>query len=104
MMQSTPSDRGSVLFHSCQALIRETDSATGTDEDRRAGQHCISYVEGFLDGMSAGGIACFGKASKEAVIRAYINSIQTHPKLLDEDQGIGFYIIMLQAYPCPAKK
>jgi hypothetical protein len=105
MISAPPTgDLGSVLFHSCQALIREADSATGTEQDRRSGQHCLSYVSGFIDGMSAGRIACFGNASKEAIIRSYINSVQTHPKLLDEDQGVGFYIVMLQAYPCPVKK
>lgn len=98
------SDRGSVLFHQCQAVIREDDSPSGgPDADLPAVSHCLDFIEGFSEGLSTGGQACFGRASHGTMIRVYVAFMQAHPTYMDEAKGIGVYISMLQTYPCPKK-
>ena len=105
MQQPLPAaDRGSELFHQCQAVIRMEDSPeSGPNADLPAVNHCLDYIEGFSEGLSAGGQACFNSASHGTLVRVYVAFMQAHPTYMDEAKGIGFYISMLQTYPCPKK-
>ena len=96
--------RGTILFHQCQAVIRLDDSpSTFPDQDLATANHCLDFIQGFSEGLSAGGQACFNGAGHGTLVRVYVKFMETHPTYLDQDKGIGFYVAMLQAYPCAKK-
>jgi Rap1a immunity proteins len=96
-------DKGSSLFHACQAAVRSMDAADGgTDADASLTGRCIDYTEGVSDGVVSLSprSLCPGNASVGTMIRVYVIYMQGHPKLLDERKHIGLLNAWIEAYPC----
>jgi Rap1a immunity proteins len=96
-------DKGSWLFHVCQATVRSMDAADGgTDADVPLSGRCIDYEEGVLDGVVSENphAFCAGMASNGTMIRVYVNYMRQHPKLLDEAKSIGLIRSWIESYPC----
>ncbi len=96
----------STLYHNCKADVRMMDSPTGgAHEDMDPAEACIDYVSGFWYGYSVrGGICNANDASRGTVIRIYVAFMETHPKLFDEDRGLGLWGALVDAYPCPSAR
>jgi len=110
-LQSSPNlsteDKGSWLFHACQANIRTMDAADGgTDADVALTEKCIDYEEGVFDGALSVSPRSFcpGNATNGTMIRVYVNYMQEHPKLLDEAKSVGLIQAWIHAYPCPRSR
>jgi hypothetical protein len=96
-------DKGSWLFHVCQAAVRSMDAADGgTDADVPLTGRCLDYTEGVTDAVAllSTRSLCPGTASTGTMLRVYVNYMQKHPKLLDEPKQIGLLNAWIEAYPC----
>src|SRR5580698_2062393 len=101
-----PDQKGSWLFHACQANVRTMDASNGgTDADLALSDHCLDYTEGYIDGSL--GVAprsyCLGDARLGTMIRVYVNYMQQHPKFLDRPKSVGLLRAWVENYPCQKK-
>lgn len=96
--------KGSSLLHGCQAE-RRLMNLPSLDEapamDLIDGAYCIGYLNGFLAGLSPASI-CTGQESMGALVNAYVDYMETHPELQDQDKRTGLRLALQNAYPCPA--
>ena len=97
-------DRGSTLFHNCQAAVRLYDSTDGgASSDSAPAAHCADYMNGFIEGaISAHGI-CTGNTSEGTIIRIYVKFMEDNPSYLDRSRIVGVYRALWNNYRCPPK-
>lgn len=98
-------ERGSYLFSACQAAIRFHDAGgSGTSGDAMESNRCISYLNGFIDGIGATGLPvfCLNGATNGTLVRVYVAYMTAHPKLMDGLIATGVTASLEDAYPCPA--
>ena len=96
--------KGAWLHHVCQGAVRGMDAPNGGEGADLDLMECVDYVGGFSDGAAGTSLFCTGSASTGTIIREYVLFIQNHPKLLDEQRGLGFLLAMEKNFPCKASK
>ncbi len=66
--------------------------------------YCMGYLDGLVSFMDkATSRVCLPAHTSATLARVYVLYMGTHPKLFDEEQKLGAYLALLDAYPCPAK-
>jgi len=108
LMQSADipvAQRGSDLFHSCQANLRALDSPSPVSNiDLGPAMACQAYISGFLDGFSMADdkLVCVDEnATVGTISRIYVAFMEANPKLMDEPKISGFYQALAVNYTCP---
>jgi hypothetical protein len=85
--------KGSWLFHACQANIRNTDAANGGNPaEVGLVTECLNYFQGFVEGAVVSTpqfCPAISSTTTTPMIRVYLNYMQAHPKLLDEHRVVG---------------
>ena len=100
---------GAWLYHACLADIRMSDAPDGdavSRADLDLSQRCIDYVRGFMDASSTGASRDYcppDGVTMNTLIRLYVAHMQAHPKLMDEDRGVGMWGSLVASYPCPTR-
>ena len=99
-------EKGSWLFHVCQANIRGTDAPNGADAAEAAlANECLDYFQGFTEGSEVSTAQfCATGSSTGTMVRVYVKYMETHPKLLDEHRVVGLLLALKENYPCPKPK
>jgi Rap1a immunity proteins len=99
--------KGSWLFHACQAYIRNLDAdQSGDVASMNLSRECLDYFQGFTEGSKASSTAfCASDATMtDTMIRVYLNYMQAHPTNLDEHRGMGLMLALRESYPCRKHK
>ncbi len=97
--------KGASLLRGCQAELRLMEGAALSSPDQGdllSGSYCIGYVNGFVANFELGGgrICPDGQPMGE-LVRAYVNYMKDHPKLLEDDKRVGLRLALQGAFPCP---
>jgi hypothetical protein len=101
-------DQGSVhasdLVNDCNAYVHKGS------EYRGSGEHCLGYVEGFMDGIGnemarlhdrdKHEAPCYTTISMDTLIKVYLAFMEKNPKYLDYDEGKTLRMAVDDAYPC----
>ena len=97
--------KGANLFHSCEAALRvlDTTSSHFEDKDVAAGEGCLGYLDGFVDGgqLKTWSI-CVEDARISSMARVYVVYMQKNPQLLERPRSIGVLLALKEEYPCSA--
>jgi hypothetical protein len=100
-----PSERGTDLYHSCQADIRLLDGVSTSQEDIHESLICHAFIGGFLDGIEfANKLICANGSTMGTVVRVYVVYMGSHPREMDEYKVVGLYRALAQTYPCPKQE
>ena len=94
--------KGSWLFHACQAYIRNLDrNSSGDVASTSLSRECLDYVQGFTEGSKASATAfCASDATMtDTMVRVYLNYMQTHPTNMDEHRAMGLMLALRESYP-----
>lgn len=84
--------RGSTLYNNCKA-----DSQTHL----MAATECMDYISGFVDAALSARLICPSEnATNGTVVRIYLQFMDQHPELLDENRYLGLEGSLITAYPC----
>ena len=84
--QVPDSQRGSNLFHDCQAAVRAKDQSRVSDDDLASARTCAAYIDGFTDGIAVldRKVVCVDEgAAMETLIRVYVSYMVKNPKMMD---------------------
>jgi hypothetical protein len=99
--------KGSWLFHACQAYIRNLDANQGRDAASvNSSRDCLDYFQGFTEGSKASSTAfCASDATMtDTMVRVYLNYMQAHPTNFDEHRAVGLMLALRESYPCREHK
>jgi hypothetical protein len=102
--QEQASVRASDLVNDCNAYVHKGSDHLGN------GEHCLGYVEGFMDGMgnemlrlhdkNTHEAPCYKEVSIDTLIKVYLAFMEKNPKYLDYDEGKTLRMAVDDAYPC----
>jgi len=100
---------GSFMLQACGAALKQADGGSLAAEEAAPAIYCVSYVAGFLDGMSlATGTSgakrnvCLPERgiSNDQAIRIFVKFLREHPEGLHESGRSSLYISLARAFPC----
>ncbi len=102
----TELSKGSALLRVCRAEVRLMDLPSITkasQSDLLNGSYCVGYLNGFVANLTTKTEICTNSAPMGALVRAYVDFLEKHPDLLDEDRRLGLGMALRDSFPCPSK-
>jgi len=100
LLQPKSLDTGRDLYAACQSVAEQQSPS---NQAYTRGVECLSYVEGYSDGLADGvKPICVSEASVGEIVHAYVLYLQKHTSLMDEPKRVGLYEALEQNYPCAA--
>lgn len=100
---------GNHFLKTCGAAIRSSDGEKLGDIEMMPSIYCISYLSGFMDGMSIQLSATQGKKAvclpekgitNDQAVRTFVKHLRDNPQVLHESGRMSFFILLAKAFPC----
>ena len=95
---------GAYLVHACEGALRVLDPTTAhfNDADVALGEHCLGYLQGFIDGgrMKSWSI-CMPDVRLSETARIYVAYMKKNPQLLQKPKAMGILVALRENFPCP---